>query len=290
MALVIIAQMATAAVRGPDLGAAVAGAVAMGGLRAWSGASAAYRWVSNGVLEQALMWDAFVRPAKAPPSPTAGYRALADRMRRTDRHVREFAADQGMDRITIALSERPRAADHASSSRYRNSGHLWLGPQWFHPDHTAHLGPVVAHELAHLRRHDTARRVTVESVALGLSVGAAGLLSRTATLAFVATVWTVVIAWRWWSELACDAYAVRACGRAAVADMWTAYVAILHVGSPAARTWTALRNPPLRHPPLRVRRWFARHAPLPPVAGPLPVSPLALSADEPGDAPSNGSG
>lgn len=51
----------------------------------------------------------------------------------------------------------------ARSTGHGHRGHVWLGMRWLHPRHTAHLPAVLEHELAHLQRRDTGKRIAAES-------------------------------------------------------------------------------------------------------------------------------
>ncbi|MBT2459995.1 hypothetical protein [Streptomyces sp. ISL-86] len=241
---------------------------------AWHGRQTQERAVSGGYFAQCTTWDLYVRPHRPPADPTTLYTALAQRMRQTDEHVATYAARHGLDRISIALPRAHDAFADARSTRHRRTGHLWLGARWFHPRHTHHLPAVLEHELAHVRRYDTRSRLIVETFAVAATVLTAGLLPLPGAALTALTAWFSSRTWRWWSELACDAAAVRACGRAHVAAMWSDDLADEHAMPWAARirhTLWALN----RHPPLRLRRWFALHLPVPPshTQHPLAVSP-----------------
>ncbi|WP_327309821.1 hypothetical protein OG730_41800 (plasmid) [Streptomyces sp. NBC_01298] len=229
---------------------------------ALSGRRTQERAVSGGYFAQFTTWDLYVRPHTPPEEPTALYTALAQRMQQTDQHVTAYATCNGLDRISIGLPRPRDAFADARSARYRNAGHLWLGARWFHPHYTHHLPAVLEHELAHIRRNDTRGRLAVESCAVAVSVLAAGLLPLVATSLTVLAAWLATRAFRWWSELACDLAAIRACGRASVAAMWTADLADERNLRWPVRSLHALwaLN---RHPPLRLRRWFSLHIPGP---------------------------
>ncbi|MFE9468584.1 hypothetical protein ACFYNW_34035 [Streptomyces virginiae] len=118
-----------------------------------------------------------------------------------------------------------------------------------------------------MRRH---RMGDVMDLAL---VRASGLLPFGAFAVTALTAWAVSTAVHWWAELACDAAAVRACGRTSVAAMWNADLADERTTSLTARAWNFIRAGHL-HPPLRLRRGFALHAPLRPSGAPHPLSTL----------------
>ncbi|MDX2733464.1 hypothetical protein [Streptomyces sp. PA03-2a] len=103
---------------------------------------------------------------------------------------------------------------------------------------------------------------------------AAGTLPLPAFALTALTAWLAIGAFRWWSELASDAHALRTCGRALLVGMWSADLAEARTMPRALRFWhtlCALRM----HPPLHLRRWFARRAPLSlPASGhPLTTTP-----------------
>ncbi|MFI0813530.1 hypothetical protein [Streptomyces echinatus] len=272
VAALLTCQALTTAVNGPHPIAAY-NALVIGALWTWHGHHTSDRATSSGSFAQALTWDSFVRPAKVPDQPTALYLAMAARMRQTEHYVRAFAAQHGLERISLALPGDRHSFKDARATGHGRRGHLWLGAHWFHPQHTHLLPPVLEHELAHLRRRDTRTRRVIETSALVGVTLAAGLLTTWAFTATALVAWTGTAALHWWTELACDAAAVRACGRTRVAAMWTADIADEHTTSLNARAWTFIRAGH-RHPPLRLRRWFALHAPLRPSDTPHPLSAL----------------
>jgi len=275
----ITAQTLTTAVSGPHP-IAIYTALISGALWAWHGHHTSDRAVSSGFFAQALTWDSFVRPHRAPIDPPTLYLPMAQRMRQTEHYVRAFAAQHGLKRISLALPGDRHSFTDARSTRHGRRGHLWLGAHWFHPQHTQHLPPVLEHELAHLRRRDTRTRLAVETCALVTVTLASGLLPFWAFTATALTAWTITAALHWWAELACDAAAVHACGRTRVAAMWTADIADERTTSLTARAWNFTRTGHL-HPPLRLRRCFALHAPLRPSATPHPLSLLHGAAPLP---------
>jgi hypothetical protein len=271
---VIASEAASTALYGPQAAVALYGALLAAGVWAWHGRYTSDRAVSGGYLAKLATWDLYVHPRTPLKDDDGLYTALAQRMRQTDRHVRAFAAQHGLELISIALPTKREAFGDARSTRHGNRGHLWLGTRWFHPRHTHHLPAVLEHELGHLRRRDTRKRLVAETIAVEAAALAAGLLSLPAFALTAWTAWLGIGAVHWWSELACDAAAVRACGRSPVAAMWSADLAEERTMPWASRTRNALRALH-RHPPLRLRRWFARHAPLPlPDAG----HPLAITS------------
>ncbi|MFC8013953.1 M48 family metalloprotease [Streptomyces cinereoruber] len=79
---------------------------------------------------------------------------------------------------------------------------------------------VLEHELAHLQRRDTGKRIAVETAAVTMVVLASGLLPLPAFVLTTAIAGTLTVLYSWWGELACDLAAARVCGRTAVANMW----------------------------------------------------------------------
>jgi hypothetical protein len=245
------------ALHGPQLATTVYGALLVAGVWAVHGHRTHDRAVAVGSLAQALTWDSFVRPRTLPMDDAHLYTTMAERMRQPEQHVRTFAGRHGLQRIWIALPSKPRNAfGEARSIRHDSERILWLGHRWFHP---RHLPAVLEHELAHLLRHDTRKRLIAETGALTTTALAAGLLPLTTAVGTALTAWLAVIATRWWGELACDAHAIRTCGRTLVATMWDTDPADAQAAPTAPRTWNTVRFLHL-HPPLRLRRWFARHA------------------------------
>ncbi|GAA2639311.1 hypothetical protein GCM10010425_49160 [Streptomyces spororaveus] len=265
----ITGQVVSTAVQGPHPIAAYTSLVG-GALWAWHGHHTSDRAISSGYFAQILTWDPFVRPHKA-PDPTALYLEMAARMRQTEEHVHAFARRHGLERVSLALPGDRHSHKDARATGHGLAGHLWLGALWFHPDHTRHLPPVLEHELAHLRRRDTRTRLVVETCALVSVILASGLLPLWAFTVTALTAWLGTAALHWWAELACDAAAVRACGRTSVAGMWTADIADERTTPLAARAWNFIRTGHL-HPPLRLRRCFALHAPLRSSDAPHPLS------------------
>ncbi|MFE9558814.1 hypothetical protein ACFYOD_35825 [Streptomyces sp. NPDC006703] len=260
MTLAIAVEAASTEMNGPQAAMACCTALIAAGAWTFNGRHTGQRGVSGGRFAQAMTWDRFVRPHKAPRDDDSLHTAFARRMRQTDHYVPSVTAQHGLKQISIALpsSTRDGGFDDARSIRHTHQGHLWLGHRWFHPDHTHHLPSVLEHELAHLRRNDTRTRQISETAAVAATALAAGLLPLPAFAAAALTTWLGDVAVRWWGELACDAHAMRRCGRAAVTAMWNADLARARTAPRRIRTWAALRA--LRwHPPLRLRRAFARH-------------------------------
>lgn len=271
----ITGQVLSTAVQGPHP-IAVYTALVSGTLWAWHGHHTSDRAVSSGSFAQAMTWDPFVRPHRT-PEPTVLYLEMAARMRQTEVYVDAFASRHGLDSISVALPGDGHSHKDARAAAHRRVGHLWLGALWFHPQHTHHLPAVLEHELAHIRRGDTRRRLVVETCALVTVVLASGLLPLWAFTVTALTAWFATAALHWWAELSCDAAAVRACGPTSVAAMWTADITDERTTSLATRAFNFIRKGHL-HPPLRLRRRFALHAPLRPTAVPHPLSTLPTAA------------
>ncbi|MFE7115957.1 M48 family metalloprotease [Streptomyces sp. NPDC057654] len=246
----------------PQPVAAVYLALVVGGVWCWERHDRASRAVDVGLMAQHMTWDGYVRPLAVSPDEPDHIVALAARMRQTEEYVQAFAAGHGLERVSIAVAgHRLGQVRDASSLRHGNRAHLWLGHRWFTPDATAHLPVLLEHELAHVRRRDNRKRLIGETSAVTVTVGAAGMLPLP-SLAFVAGGIVVLLSMSlWWDELACDTAAVRACGRPAAAALWA-------VELDEARTQPLLRRAgeallALRtHPPLRLRRRWARLVPL----------------------------
>jgi hypothetical protein len=274
---VITAEAATNLLRGPQPAvAAVYGTLIVGGMWAWNGRDNARRGVGLGVMAQHMTWDAYVRPHRAPPDANALHTALVARMAQADDHVRAFAAHYRLEKVSIAATgDRFGSVHDAASSRYGSRAHLWLGLRWFHPLDTGHLPVLLEHELAHIRRGDTGRRLTTETAAVVTVVLAAGLLPLPSAALTTVTVSVLLTLARWWAELACDTHAVRACGRTAAIAMWTLDIDKSRTQPLRYRVWNgllALRT----HPPFRLRRWWARHVPVAWKVGPSPCHPLSM--------------
>ncbi|MFJ2627678.1 hypothetical protein ACIO6T_30830 [Streptomyces sp. NPDC087532] len=271
VAAVIASEAITTALHGSHVSFALYGAMIAGGIWAWHSHCTHDRGVWAGSMAQSMTWDSFVRPSATPEHNTAPlYLAMAERMGKTEHHVRAFAQQHSLERISIALPLSRGAFGDANSTRHGARGHLWLGQKWFHPRHTHHLPAVLEHELAHLRRHDTRKRLIAESAAVAATTLCSGLLALPALTLIVLTARLSLGAVRWWGELACDAAAVRACGRAPVAAMWSADLADERTMPWVTRTWHTMRAVRI-HPPLRLRRWFALRAPLRLSADPHPL-------------------
>lgn len=274
-ATVIAVQTLATAASGPHP-IAIYTALINGLLWAWHGHHISDRAVSSGLFAQSLTWDSFVRPHRPPLDPPTLHLAMAERMRQTEHYVRTFATQHELERISLALPGDRHSFKDARATGHGRRGHLWLGAHWFHPEYTQHLPPVLEHELAHLRRRDTRTRLAVETCTLVIVTLACGFLPIWGFAVTALTAWMSIAARHWWVELACDAAAVRACGRTSVVAMWTADIADERTTVLTARAWNFIRTAHL-HPPLRLRRWFALHAPLRLATTPHPLSILATA-------------
>ncbi|MEU0665230.1 M48 family metalloprotease [Streptomyces lavendulocolor] len=261
VATAIITEAVMTQLRGPAAAIAVGVAAAAGGLWVAQGRARQKSAVSMGAAAQALTWQPHA--SRMPrPSDSATYRHLAARMRQTTEHVRRTIAERGLEKVTLATSDETGSWADARSTGHGRRGHVWLGMRWLHPRHTAHLPAVLEHELAHLQRRDTGKRIVVESVAVATTGLAAGLLSLPAFILTAAAVWVLNTLFFWWGELACDFAAARACGRTAVVEMWREDLERERARSLLPRIWVTARG--LRtHPPTCLRILWAEHVPLP---------------------------
>ncbi|WP_437080842.1 M48 family metalloprotease [Streptomyces sp. enrichment culture] len=268
VATAIITEAVMTQLRGPAAEIAVSVAVAAGGLWVAQGRARQKSAVAMGATAQALTWQPH---AGRRPRPSDGetYRHFAARMRQTTEHVRRTTAERGLEKVTLATSDETGSWADARSTGHGRRGHVWLGMRWLHPRHTAHLPAVLEHELAHLQRRDTGKRIAAESIAMAAVGLAAGLLSLPAFLLTAVAAWMLTILFFWWGELACDLAAVRLCGRTAVADMWREDLERDRARSLLPRIWVtacSLRT----HPPMHLRILWAEHVPLPDVLGQEP--------------------
>ncbi|MCL3999133.1 M48 family metalloprotease, partial [Streptomyces lavenduligriseus] len=249
-------------------GIAVGIAMAAGGLWAAQGRARQKSAVSIGAAAQALTWQPHT--GRGPrPSDSDTYRHLAARMRQTTEHVRRTTAERGLEKVTLATSDEAGSWADARSTGHRRRRHVWLGMRWLHPRHTPHPPAVLEHELAHLQRRDTGKRIAAESLAVTTASLAAGLLSLPAFILTAAAAWMLNTLFFWWGELACDLAAVRACGRTAVTAMWREDLDRERAHSTLLRIWVTARSLPT-HPPIRLRILWAEHVPLPDVSGQEP--------------------
>lgn len=275
VATAIISEVVMTQLRGPAAGIAVGVAAAAGGLWVVQGRARQKSAIAMGPSAQTLTWQ--VHAGRKPdPSDSDTYRHIATRMRQTTEHVRRTTAERGLKKITLATSSETDSWADARSTGHGRRGHVWLGMRWLHPRHTHHLPAVLEHELAHLQRRDTGKRIAAESAAVAVVGLAAGLLSLPAFALTAAAAWALNTMFFWWGELACDLAAVRVCGRTAVADMWREDLDRECARPVLPRIWVTVRS--LRtHPPLRLRILCANHVPLPDARGQA-VHPLHTPA------------
>lgn len=222
--------------------------------------------VAEGFRAQHHTWNSLLRPSPShAPSPLCS--ATVQRMRSTESHLRAVAREHRLQRLSIALIDGwdpdGKANEAASVSEGRRA-HVWLGSNWFTPGDTDHLPAVLEHELGHILRRDNTRSTVLQAVGLFLVVLAAAWLPWPLALLSAAALRLLYIAWAWHSELACDARAVRACGRDAVIALWRRDTTLLRTLPPLARPWLVLRSA-TTHPPYRLPIWWARHLSAPAV-------------------------
>ncbi|MDG4536844.1 hypothetical protein [Streptomyces sp. AV19] len=104
-----------------------------------------------------------------------------------------------------------------------------------------------------------------------LVVLAAACLPLPVAVLAAAALRLLYIGWVWRCELACDARAVRACGRGSVIALWRRNTDLLCTLPRPVRLWHALRSAST-HPPYRLRVWWARRVSAPAVPGPHPLA------------------
>ncbi|MFE9953297.1 hypothetical protein ACFYRJ_38505 [Streptomyces sp. NPDC005531] len=184
----VVSQAVSTALHGSQPVAALYASVIAGGVWAWYGHRTHDRGVWAGAMVQTMTWDCYVRP-HTPPRDDALYTVLAQRMRQTDQYVRAFAAEHGLERISVALPLERGAFDDACSTRHGRRGHVWLWTRWFHPRDTRHLPAVLEHELAHVRRSDPRKRLIAETTAVATTAFAAGMLPLPAFALTALTAW-----------------------------------------------------------------------------------------------------
>jgi Zn-dependent protease with chaperone function len=151
----------------------------------------------------------------------------------------------------IAVEIRVQSDRQVRDRCYRSGSTAWivLAPRTIRQPQQ--LAFVLAHEVAHLLRNDGARQRVFPAIGLGLLVGAYITFDlRACVIAFCGVIGHLV-AVRWWTELACDAFAVRWTG-AATLRAWVADQRVLR-RQPQNRGW---------HRRLRRTRNFLTHPPL----------------------------
>ncbi|MFE0775412.1 M48 family metalloprotease [Streptomyces sp. NPDC058861] len=256
----IISEAVMTQLRRPAAGIAVAVAAAAGGLWAAQGRARQKSAIAMGSSAQALTWQPHAG-RKPRPSDSDLYRHFAARMRQTSEHVRRTAAERGLEKVTLATSDETDSWADARSTGHGRRGHVWLGMRWLHPRHTAHLPAVLEHELAHLQRRDTGKRIAAESTLMATVALAAGLLPLSDFVLTATAAWMLNTLFLWWGELACDFAAVRTCGRTAVADMWREDLEREWDRALLQRIWLTVRSV-RTHPPKRLRILWAENVSL----------------------------
>ncbi|GLW31122.1 hypothetical protein Areg01_40620 [Actinoplanes regularis] len=169
-----------------------------------------------------------------------------------------------LDRLGVRDLEVRRRPGVAADRCLRLGRRAWLVISGNTEDHPEWAGFVLWHEIAHLARRD----ILVSQIrpALWFSVYCAALISVDFRALAIVVVGgpLLIVAQRWWSELACDRLAVRFAGTAAlhgwVADQWEIQRIARRQGVQERWSW-------LTHPPLALRT-----APHPHSADPV-VSP-----------------
>ncbi|MEU9984840.1 hypothetical protein [Streptomyces sp. NPDC050856] len=184
-------------------------------------------------------------------------------MRQTTEYVRRTIAERGLEKVTLATSDEAGSWADARNTGYGRRGHVWLGMRWLHPRHTTHLPAVLEHELAHLQRRDTGKRIAAESIA----VTTAGLLSLPACLLTAAAAWLLNALFFWctdqrWEETtartAWKAGDLAVCGTCHADDV-AREEAAAEAAAEAARLEAAAPPEPQDGPePGRGRGWFRR--------------------------------
>ncbi|MFI5864733.1 hypothetical protein [Streptomyces sp. NPDC051546] len=239
--------------------------------------------VAEGFRAQHHTWNSVLR--RPPLDPTPLYRAVAERMRTTEEHLHTVARKYRLQRLSIAFVDgwdRDGDGHEAASLRDGRRAHLWLGSNWFAPEDTVHLPVILEHELAHIERRDNQRSSVLQAVGVLLSVLAAAWLPLPGSLLTAAALRLLYMGWVWNGELACDARAVRTCGRASVIVLWRRNTDLLRTLPRTARLWHGLRSAST-HPPYRLRVWWALRvsAPAAPDSHPLAVLPDSYAAIAP---------
>ncbi|MCZ1011919.1 hypothetical protein [Streptomyces lydicus] len=239
--------------------------------------------IADGFHAQHQSWNSILRaPQPADPSPL--YRAVVRQMESTERYLGAIARKHRLQRLTIALIDawsRDAYADEAASLRQGRRAHIWLGSNWFGPETAEHLPVVLEHEVAHVLRCDNSRSTVAQAVGVLLTVLAAAWLPLSAAALTAGALWLLCIARSWWSELACDARAVRACGRDAVIALWMRNSALQRSAPRPARLWNGLLSAST-HPPYCLRIWWAQRTRAPFTLAP---HPLNMPPDVHGQAP-----
>lgn len=229
--------------------------------------------VAEGFRAQHLTWNSLLRtgPLNA-PSPL--YRTTVQRMQNIERHLQGVARAHRLQRLTIAFSDGWDPAgdgNEAASLRDGRRAHVWLGSNWVGPGDTDHLPAVLEHELGHILRRDNERSTVLQAVGVLLTVLAAAWLPLAVAVLVAAALRLLYTCWVWHSELACDACAVRTCGRDAVIALWGRNTNLLRTLPQPARLGLVLRAAST-HPPYRLRTWWAQRVNAPAAPGTHPLA------------------
>ncbi|MCX4827030.1 M48 family metalloprotease [Streptomyces sp. NBC_01142] len=236
--------------------------------------------VAEGFRAQHHTWNRLLR-SRPPHAPGPLYSAAVQLMRSTESHLWAVAREHRLQRLSIAFTDGWDPAGDGNEAASVGAGrraHVWLGSNWFGPGDTDHLPAVLEHELGHILRRDNARSTVVQAVGVLLVVLAAAWLPWSLAVLAAVALRLLYIGWVWHSELACDARAVRACGRNSVIALWRRNTALLRTIPQPARLWLGLRSA-TTHPPYRLRIWWARRisAPAAPKPHPLAAMPDAYA-------------
>lgn len=228
--------------------------------------------VAEGFRAQHHTWNRLLR--SRPPHDPSPLNTFVQRMRSTERYLRAVAREHHLQRLSIAFTDGWHPGidgNEAASISDGRRGHVWLGSNWFGPDETAHLPVVLEHELGHILRRDNQRSTVLQAVGVLLMVLAAAWLPLSVAVLAAAALRLLYIGWAWHSELACDARAVRACGRSPVILLWRRNTELLRTLPQPERLWHGLRSA-FTHPPFRLRIWWAQH-----ISAPAAPEPHALA-------------
>ncbi|RNG38045.1 hypothetical protein EEJ42_01970 [Streptomyces botrytidirepellens] len=245
---------------------------------AWAlhSASALRALVTEGFRAQHHTWNRLLR-SRPPRDPSPLYSTLVQRMRSTERYLHAVARKHRLHQLTIAFVDgwdQDGNGNEAASLHDGRRAHMWLGSHWFGPEDTEHLPVVLEHELGHILRRDNQRSTVVQATGVLLTVLAAAWLPLPLAILAGVALRLLYIGWSWWSELACDARAVRICGRDAVIAVWGRHTALLGEHPRRVRLRHGLRSAST-HPPYGLRMWWASRTNAPSSSGPHPLMTLS---------------
>lgn len=232
--------------------------------------------VAEGFRAQHHTWNSHLR-SRPPYPPSPLYSAFVQRMRSTERHLHAVARKYRLQRLTIAFVDgwdQDGHGNEAASLRDGRRAHLWLGSNWFGPQDTAHLPVILEHELGHIARRDNQRSTVLQATGVLLTVLTAAWLPLLLAVLAIVVLRLLYIGWSWWTELACDARAVRICGREAVIALWGRHTALLGGLPRPVRLWNGLCSAST-HPPYGLRMWWARRTNVPSAVEPHPLTPVS---------------